>query len=91
VWSLDHIVPVDLFNFDDLKLCYNFINIMPMFINDNINKGASVHFSIEKLRVLLNNLKKTETELNSSSVGMCNTLIEKCNEEIIRTYNKYLI
>lgn len=90
VWSLDHIVPVHLFNFDDindLKLCYNFINIMPMFINDNRLKGASVHFSIEKLKKLLIDFSKTDDEINTK---ICNILIDKCNHEINNTYQKYL-
>jgi hypothetical protein len=93
VWGLDHIVPVDLFNFDDLndlKLCYNFLNIMPMFNDDNRLKGASVHFSIEKLNLLRTEFLKTENGVNSLCVNVCDTLIYKCNEEIIRTYQKYL-
>ena len=81
VWSLDHIVPVHLFDFDDiddLKLCYNFNNIMPMFLNDNRLKGASVHFSLVKLQTSYTNV-------------YIEKLINKCNEEIIRTYQKYLV
>lgn len=80
VWSLDHIVPVGLFNFDDpedLKLCYNYYNIMPMFNSDNKNKGASVHFSLIKLNKMESN-------------PIVNSLIQKCNEEINNTYQKYL-
>ena len=81
VWSLDHIVPVDLFDFnniDELKLCYNYNNIMPMFLNDNRLKGASVHFSLIKLQTLSTNVYTEK-------------LIAKCNGEIIRTYQKYLV
>lgn len=80
VWSLDHIVPVDLFDFnniDDLHLCYNFNNIMPMFINDNRKKGASVHFSLLKLKTMHTNV-------------YINRLIEKCENEISEIYVKYL-
>ena len=86
IWSLDHIVPVELFDFEninDLELCYNFINIMPMFINDNRLKGASVHFSIQKLKHLQNN--------NPMYTNVCNKLIQKCNNEIEKTYNKCLV
>lgn len=80
-WGLDHIVPVDLFdlsNEDDLKLCYNYNNIMPMYNSDNRLKGASVHFSLLKLNTMYTNvcIEKLKT---------------KCNEEIIRTYQKYLL
>lgn len=80
-WGLDHIVPVDLFDLnilEDKKLCYNHYNIMPMFNSDNRLKGASVHFSLVKLQSMSTNvyIEKLKT---------------KCNEEIIRIYEKYLI
>lgn len=81
VWGLDHIVPVDLFDLDnegELKLCYNFNNIMPMFNVDNRLKGASVHFSLAKLESMYTN-------------EYIDNLKIKCNEEIIRTYQKYLL
>jgi hypothetical protein len=80
-WGLDHIVPVELFdltNEDDLSLCYNFNNIMPMFNHDNRMKGGSVHFSL----VWLNHIG-TNVYLDKLKV--------KCNEEIIKSYSKYLI
>jgi hypothetical protein len=79
-WGLDHIVPVHLFDFDnedELSLCYNFNNIMPMFLNDNRAKGASVHFSLVKLKSMYTNV-------------CIEKLIEKCNNEIENTYEKYL-
>lgn len=75
IWGLDHIVPIELFdlnNIEELKLCWYYKNIMPMFINDNRKKGASAHFSIEKL----NNMGKDE---------MLEKLIEICNDEINNT------
>jgi hypothetical protein len=90
-WGLDHIVPVDLFDFnsiDELKLCYNYINIMPMFNNDNRLKGASVHFSLEKLKLMMDSIPNTDE--NTSRIKVCELLIEKCMEEIDRTYKKYL-
>ena len=94
VWGLDHIVPVDLFdltNQDDKKLCYSFINIMPMFNHDNRLKGASIHFSLEKLI----NLKSVADSLSVTEPMYTNVyispLIEKCEEQINSVYNKYLI
>ena len=88
IWSLDHIVPVDLFdilNVDEKRLCYNYLNIMPMFVNDNRLKGASVHFSVDKLKSLLSN------EPLYTNVCTIESLIQKCDEEIARTYQKYLL
>lgn len=86
VWSLDHIVPVDVFDFDDeedLKLCYNFNNIMPMFMNDNRAKGASIHFSLEKLRHMAHTNVDTKVYINK--------LIQRCEKVIEEVYMKYLI
>lgn len=83
VWSLDHIVPIDLFNLNnenDLHIGYNYLNILPMFINDNRLKGASVHFSKIKL------LKMKET-IKDKTIDI---LLEKCNNHISIVYDKYL-
>lgn len=80
-WGLDHIVPVDLFdlsNESDLKLCYNYNNIMPMFNTDNRLKGASVHFSLTKLDSMYTNV-------------FIELLKKRCEDEIARTYQKYLV
>jgi hypothetical protein len=80
-WGLDHIVPTDMFdhtNINDLKLCWNFNNIMPMFINDNRKKGASVHFSLEKL----NSLPDNEIVQQLKSI---------CEKEIDETWKKYIL
>jgi hypothetical protein len=81
IWGLDHIVPVDLFDINDeaeKKLCYNYQNIIPMFNNDNRVKGASVHFSLDKLETMYTNVYIQQ-------------LKEKCLNEITNRYDKYLI
>lgn len=86
-WGFDHIVPLYLFDFNDetdLKLCYNYNNIMPIFNKDNRYKGASVHFSIEKL-------KSMYTIVSIDEHHVLDSLIKKCNDEINRIYQKYLI
>lgn len=80
-WGLDHIVPVHLFdssNIEELSLCYNYNNIMPMFNTDNRIKGASIHFSLEKLKAMYTNV-------------YIEKLISKCYEEINQRYTRYLI
>ncbi len=105
VWGLDHIVPVELFdlsNSNEKRLCYNYLNIIPMFNVDNRMKGASVHFSLEKLKLL-----KHVPEFDSGTIPVLtqndgetaqytfvyilDELIHKCNDEIIRCYQKYLL
>ena len=77
-WGLDHIVPVELFGIEELKLCYNYNNIMPMFNHDNRLKGASVHFSLAKLESMHTNV-------------YIQTLIDRCQTEINNRYQKYLL
>lgn len=87
-WGLDHIVPVDLFdlNYEEEKsLCYNYVNIIPMFNNDNRMKGASIHFSLEYLQYWLSK------ETNENSKKIMEKLINKCMLEIDQRYSQYLI
>ena len=87
-WGLDHIVPVELFNLNsenETKVCYSYLNIIPMFNNDNRLKGASVHFSLDKLRSLSNK----ESEKNKLEI--IDKLISKCEQEIQERYSKYII
>lgn len=81
LWTFDHIVPVELFdltNSDEIELCYNFNNIFPMYIKDNRCKGASVHFSLEKLK-----------SVHDTNVYI-ERLIDKCNATIEETYKQYI-
>lgn len=87
IWSLDHIVPVELFDLDneiEIKVCYHYINYMPMFNEDNRIKGCSIHFSKEKMQSLL--LQETDEKVKS----IIKKLIVKCDEEIENRYRKYL-
>ena len=77
-WGLDHIVPAELFSDDELHLCYNYNNLMPMFNDDNRMKGASVHFSLAKLESMYTNV-------------FIQQLIHRCKKEIQNRYMKYLI
>lgn len=56
VWVVDHIVPLrmfDLFNKEDLVICWHYKNLMPLLWEDNEKKNGNVFFSFE----LLNKLK----------------------------------
>ncbi len=84
-WGLDHIVPITLFNIDnedELKLAYNYLNIMPMFNYDNKVKGASIHFSIDKLNSLL--------LIYPNESVIINKLLDKCYQHLDLIYSKYL-
>lgn len=53
VWVVDHIVPFrmfDLFNEQDLFLCWNYRNLMPILDEDNLKKQGNAFFSFELLQ-----------------------------------------
>lgn len=78
VWVLDHIVPVFLFDQereDDLLLCWNYINTIPMPLRFSRLKGVSLEFALEELELraawcpnksLLEALKKRMVEFVAS-------------------------
>lgn len=52
VWVVDHIVPFrmfDMFNQEDLKICWNYRNLMPLSDADNLKKQGNSFFSFELL------------------------------------------
>lgn len=90
VWGIDHIVPVELFdlnNEEDLKVCYNFINLIPMFNDDNRFKGGSIHFS----SILLQKKLEKEKEKENHNKNILIKLLAKCEQEIVYRYDKYLL
>jgi hypothetical protein len=45
-WHLDHILPVskfDMTNETDQKVCFNWTNFQPLFINENLSKSNSIY------------------------------------------------
>ena len=47
-WEIDHIVPVSLFNMEkveDLEICWHYLNLMPMWRKDNVEKANSLYFA----------------------------------------------
>ena len=79
-WELDHVVPIELFDLTqekDLKLCFNYRNMMPMYKMDNKAKGMSIHFSEQ----VISNLDQSD---------ISNSLLKRCIEEKEKRYNKYL-
>lgn len=87
-WGLDHIVPTEVFdiqNEHDLKICYHYLNIMPMFNDDNRMKGGSIHFSIQKLE------KKLQQEQDENNIEILNKLLQISYKELNDRYSKYLL
>ena len=45
VWQIDHCLPITSFNLldeSDMKKCFNWINLRPMYCNENISKGSKI-------------------------------------------------
>ncbi len=56
-WHIDHIVPFTFFNpneTEDMKLCWNFVNLRPLGARKNIQKGNSYWESLMDLEKRLN-------------------------------------
>jgi len=52
VWVIDHIVPFrvfDIFKKEDLVICWNYRNLMPLLSVDNLKKQGNSFFSFELL------------------------------------------
>jgi len=50
VWVIDHVVPFrmfDIFDKEQLKLVWNYRNLMPIYANDNLKKQGNAFFSYE--------------------------------------------
>lgn len=55
VWSLDHIVPQTAFDFsneDEIMLCYNHRNLLPMFVEDNKSKSYCAEVGIRLVSLM---------------------------------------
>ena len=45
VWHIDHVIPCASFNFlneKEMKKCFNWINLRPMYASENISKGNKI-------------------------------------------------
>ena len=51
-WELDHIFPISKFNLnniDEIKKCFNYTNLQPLWKPDNRKKGNKIINTIEKI------------------------------------------
>ena len=63
IWCLDHCLPLSKINENDLCKYTNWINLMPMYIKDNISKGSKID---QRLYLLQQIKAKYFTKLNGS-------------------------
>ena len=52
-WCVDHCLPIASFNLldeNDIKKCFNWINLRPMYVKDNIVKGDKIDMRLYLLQ-----------------------------------------
>ncbi len=82
-WQLDHVVPQNLFdieNEEDVLLCFNYMNYIPMLNQDNRLKGGSIHFSVHILNKRLAQFPDNPT---------LHKLMSVCQAELDSRWAKY--
>lgn len=83
-WHCDHTLPIKQFNMeneDEIMVCFNWKNIMPMYAPDNISKSAKIVFeqttmiytSKHTMQLPIAN-QKQESQLNATRPNCGNTL-----------------
>ena len=53
IWCLDHCLAIASFNFldeNDMKKCFNYINLRPVYVKDNIIKGYKIDMRLYLLQ-----------------------------------------
>ena len=58
VWCLDHCLAVASFNLldeNDMKKCFNWLNLRPMYVKDNIIKGVKIDMRLYLLQEIKGN------------------------------------
>ena len=53
VWQIDHCLPIASLNIMDeidMKKCFNWVNLRPMYSNENISKKAKINYRLYLLQ-----------------------------------------
>ena len=82
-WEIDHIAPASLFDLtiiEDIKLCYHYLNLMPMWRKDNVTKANSLHYRKTELE------KKLRILASNKILKLIKERVDK-EEDLTKTYN----
>ena len=47
LWQIDHILPINQFDFTiniDIKICFHWTNLQPLYTTENISKSDKIYF-----------------------------------------------
>ena len=53
VWQIDHCLAIASFNLldeNDMKRCFNWVSLRPMYVKDNINRGDKIDYHLYLLQ-----------------------------------------
>ena len=53
LWQIDHCLPITSFNLldeNDLKKCFNWVNLTPMYVENKIKKGDEIDMRLYLLQ-----------------------------------------
>ena len=69
VWQIDHCLAITSFNLldeNDMKKCFNWINLRPMYCSENISKGDKIDYRLYLLQQIKANyfMKLNEERFN---------------------------
>ena len=82
-WEIDHIAPASLFdltNIEDMKLCYHYLNLMPLWRKDNVTKANSLYYSKIELE------KRLKILPSNTILKLIKEKVDK-EEDMIHTYS----
>ena len=82
-WEIDHIAPASLFdltNIEEMKLCYHYLNLMPLWRKDNVTKANSLYYSKIELE------KRLKVLPSNTILKLIKEKVDK-EEDMINTYN----
>jgi hypothetical protein len=93
-WEIDHIVPVSLFDMEeieDLKICWHYLNLMPMWRKDNVEKANSLYFAKIEIQKRFSILRNNEVMIKlNDKLKIEDDIHKKYNYdlEFLKFYNR---
>jgi hypothetical protein len=67
IWHIDHVIPINLFDKTidkDIKICFNWKNLCPLFAKENIAKSDNL-----KIKYIINHVKNVKKYINSNNLN----------------------
>ena len=93
IWNLDHIIPTSRFDLtspDEQKICFNYINYQPLYLDENVKKSDKVDLGkIEVKKILPRSMEDIELIRDKNGDVMAAVKISKLTKkQIEKRYGK---